>query len=819
MSKKTLRPFQNLAVDSGMDVFMAARELLDAAGGDAAGRRMAVNENGYLLIEAPTGAGKTLIAGTLVEKFSKTEDVVWFWFAPFKGVTAQTENFIKEEFSGLRIRSLSDDRQAALTQRGDVFVTTWGSVATRMKDKRNVRKDGESNSSIDSLILRLRDKGLRIGVVVDEAHHGFGRETQAAEFFKKVLQPEYTILITATPDDADVKEFEKSMQIGDLKRITISRPDVVAEGLIKEGIRCAAYIAPPDQKMLVDLEGTALRDGVSAHRKVKKTLEELGVGIVPLLLVQADSKEGSIERLRARLLQMGFTDEQVATHTAEEPDSGLMEIANDDRREVLIFKMAVALGFDAPRAFTLVSMRAARDADFGVQLVGRILRVHRLLHARARAKDLPDALTHGSVFLSVPEQQSGLDKAGQKINAMQTSYATASTALIVGKYGDGRPGVTHVSAQGQIELLGLEAEETGGGKSPFEKSEDGDDRGEDFQPSEDFDFAEFFSQKPRDSQDPKDTGIRAGTALMHRYPLRAGMPQGFKTQLPSPNNDVTEEDCANRFIVSTRQLFEVLKSRVPVERRTLNVFTREMQQEFNFAADISPAQAAKTAEKILKDDKIFDSRELRLALLRKMALVMREEAMAEADDTEKIAHFLDVILTTHPDLLRDAQKKALAESAEILDAAELPKEFLSEEILSTSPKNIYGVLPKMNTWEVAFAEMLDGDPNGIVKWWHRNPSQKPWSVNVLMTNGRRFFPDFVVGIEGRKTEGNILLADPKERFETAKEAQKIHALHQAYGKVLILAKDGARWMTVEYDDEAKKPIATREFRLSDTPGF
>ena len=77
MSKKTLRPFQNLAVDSGMDVFQAARELLDAAGEDAVGRRMAVNENGYLLIEAPTGAGKTLIAGTLVEKFSKEEDVVW----------------------------------------------------------------------------------------------------------------------------------------------------------------------------------------------------------------------------------------------------------------------------------------------------------------------------------------------------------------------------------------------------------------------------------------------------------------------------------------------------------------------------------------------------------------------------------------------------------------------------------------------------------------------------------------------------------------------------------------------------------------------
>lgn len=92
-------------------------------------------------------------------------------------------------------------------------------------------------------------------------------------------------------------------------------------------------------------------------------------------------------------------------------------------------------------------------------------------------------------------------------------------------------------------------------------------------------------------------------------------------------------------------------------------------------------------------------------------------------------------------------------------------------------------------------------------------------MNVLMTNGKGFFPDFVVGIEGRKTDGGILLADPKERFETAREAPKVLAEHKIYGKVLILAKDGARWMTVEYDQKAKKPVTNREFRLSDTPGF
>ena len=94
--------------------------------------------------------------------------------------------------------------------------------------------------------------------------------------------------------------------------------------------------------------------------------------------------------------------------------------------------MAVALGFDAPRAGILVSMRAARDQDYGVQLVGRILRVHRRLQGRARAKTLPPLLNYGYVFLADAEAQEGLDLAGQRINRLQTAYAKVSptTALV-----------------------------------------------------------------------------------------------------------------------------------------------------------------------------------------------------------------------------------------------------------------------------------------------------------------------------------------------------------------------------------------------------
>jgi superfamily II DNA or RNA helicase len=822
MSTKTLRGFQETAVESGVGLFTTAKGLLDAAGADAASRAVAINHNGYLLIEAPTGSGKTLMAGTIIERFSHEEDVVWFWFAPFKGVVGQTAAFLREEFHGLRLRELADDRAVAMSRRGDVFVTTWQTVATRVKDKRNVRKEGDTNPSIDTLIETLRDQGLRIGVVVDEAHHGFGAGTLAAKFFQEVLKPEYTILITATPDDADVRVFEKAMGIAELQRIRVSRADAVNAGLIKMGVKCAAYFVDPEKRSLVDLQGTALRDGVAAHRKLKQTLAEMKVPLVPLLLVQADSTDKSVEKLKARLLRMSFTDEQIAVHTADEPDADLLALANEERREVLIFKMAVALGFDAPRAFTLVSMRASRDPDFGVQLVGRILRVHRLLQGPAQKQKLRDELNYGYVFLADAETQTGLDIAGQKMNAIQTEYAKASSATVALRFGGGVTGVSNVDSHGQIQFFGLEGEEqtqSGGGTEEGTPTR----APESVQPT-DFDLGTFFggvSTVTSASSDAGNSPVQVvGSLGTHRYSLRAGVPRRFKTQVVCAQNEVTEEDCAHRFIISTRDLFEAMKSKIPVEKRTLDVFTHTMQQEFNFAADLSPTQAAEAAQKALLKNKTFDPRELRRALLRKMQAVMREEIMGEADDPEKVAHFLDVILATHPQLLWEAQKVALAKHAEILEAADLPCEVIWPEPLPSSSRNVYGVMPAgLNTWEKPFAELLDRDSNNIVTWWHRNEPRQPWSVNVLMPDGRGFYPDFVIGIEGRKTENGALLADPKLNFQRDDEAPKVLAEHRSYGKVMILFLDGVRWMTVNYDEKAKKPVIAREFRLSDAAGF
>ncbi len=832
-TRTTPKAFQQAAIESGLAIFSEAKRVLDAAPEDPAVRALAIGTHGILLIEAPTGAGKTLIAGHLVERFSAIECVVWFWFAPFKGVIGQTVAALRAEYPGLRLRELTEDRNAADSRDGDVWVTTWQTVATKVKDRRNVHRRSEGNLTVEELIEGVRAQGLRIGVVVDEAHHSFfgkGTATQAMEFYRTTLRPEYTALVTATPDDADVARFKKDLGLARLNPLRISRREPVEEGLIKEGIQCVAFLAPEEQKALVDFEATALREGAALHRKIKAELKTLGVQLVPLMLVQVDSTKDSAERAKQTLLRDGFTEDQIAVHTADEPDSGLLAIANDEQREVLIFKMAVALGFDAPRAGILVSMRAARDEDFGVQLVGRILRVHRKLQGRARAKTLPDLLRFGYVLLADSESQAGLDRAGQRINKLQTEYGAVSPTTVIVRTA-GQDQVHLVNPSGQVQLFTLQVETTGGvggfqptaGAPAFGTSPATQPGTEPGSAPWHATIVELltggFSAVPTDS--PSQESPMPSIQRAYTYALRADVPRRFKTQVISPDNDATESDCAQRFTVSSRHIIRALAAKIDVQTRKLEIFTQQL--ELGLAkASMDPEQAARAALRVLTRNETFDPRELRRELLKKLAATLREDGLTEiADDADQVGAMLNVILTTHPELLYDAQKAAVATHFEIEEAEdEIPSRLQSDTALNTSRLNVYRAEPQgMNSWETDFARLLDADMAGVVRWWHRNEPHKPWSVQVLLADGRGFFPDFVVGIEGRRCELGALLADPKFGFEVTQEHPKTYAEHPIYGRVLILSRSGGQWMTVRYNAAQQKPELGKEFRLADCAGY
>lgn len=427
-----LADFQTVAVGAIRDAVITAASYQRAN----PGRRQEVARRvGAVLLEAPTGSGKTLMLGRALEAIrGRTEaPCVWFWFAPYAGLVAQTRAALAEQCPSIRLRDLARDRSALLTRVGDVFVQTWALVATGRKEARKVRTPTEAAPALDDMLEDLRERGVRIGVVIDEAHLNFGASAQAAAtFYLDVLRPDFTLLATATPNDEKLEEFEHRAGVTVENRIVVSRDQVVEAGLNKRGLTLGVVRLDGRDAELIERDTAALTVAWRRHGMIKARLAERGLAVTPLMLVQVEDQAAGgadpVHAARQRLLEIGVPDAAIAVHTSGEPDSEFHTLAFDPAREVLIFKVAVATGFHAPRAWTLVSLRPTRGTNFGLQIVGRIMRVHPLVRPIHGQDALLD---RGWVFLTDPELQAGLDAAAAELKAGRASVATVADELQV----------------------------------------------------------------------------------------------------------------------------------------------------------------------------------------------------------------------------------------------------------------------------------------------------------------------------------------------------------------------------------------------------
>lgn len=806
------KPFQQIYIDNLLDLMRGAKSLYDEAENDD---RRIYSYNGASLLKAPTGSGKTLIAGTVCEKFAFEEKIVWFWFAPFKGLVGQAAASLRDHHPGLRVRDLATDRKVNGTRSGDTFVLTWASVVATSADARKLRKDNEQLPSLDGFLAGLRRRGFRIGVIIDEAHHGLGSETRSVEFFREVLVPDYSLMITATPDDADADKFTQAARIVDLHRVTVSREEAVEAGLIKPAVRSIAYISPPDQAALADFEAAALHDAVTMHGKIKAGLLEQGISLVPLLLVQANSDE-NIAEIRASLLKLGFPESAVSVHTAKEPDESFLAMAVNESKEVLIFKLAAALGFDAPRAFCMVSLRKIRDTDFGTQLVGRIMRVHKRLQGR----NLPPLLQHGYLFLADHESQQGITAAAEKINRLKSQLSQTSPFTMLTRVG----GSTRVQIirNNQPDLLEDEPEEIVLEKLPVLPPVP-------VGPHQTQDILDLLSgmipsPKPINPEDEASVEVTG-----FRYALRPGSPTHFLTQeLPLEVNDLLA--CMEQQIgFNDAALLAALAKDVQIIRIDRGHFENIKEDERSIIhARIDLEKAGQEAQQLLLRQQYLSPRDLQNHLLKRLATEFRSHGMADvADDEDRLETALDLILVRHPGLLREVEKSCSARFAITRDADLLPGYVDSTFSLQPSFKNIYGIYPAdLNPWEIEFARLLDNDPGGHILWWHRNPVKKRYSVCIVRPDGGRYFPDFVVGIKGRTiSRDGILLIETKHAIGSLDSQIKATVEHKAYGKALMIHwKD---WtdpkrrtaMTVSYDPRSDKNLLDAVFRCASAPSY
>lgn len=843
-----LKPFQREGSDEILGVFRDTAGKIEA---DPAKRSATALAQGVVLLRSPTGSGKTLTMGRTLERTigAFPRRTVWFWFAPYGGLVAQTSEALKGQCPGLRIRDLKADRDAAKARDGDVFISTWASVASAKKEAKVARRDDDDAVSVDLTIAALRADGWYIGAVIDEAHANFGGSAkQAADFYLKILRPDFTMLATATPKDRPLEEFEKATGMR-VNRVEVSREVVVHSCLNKVGVKAVHFRPDLRDENLLDMEEVAIYAGLVRHRMVKRALAEAGVDLVPLFMIQVDNEtrgeRDPVEKVKEFLKAQSVNMDTVAVHTSGEPDPAFHTLAYDEQKEILIFKVAAATGFDAPRAWTLVSMRRSIGVEFGLQVLGRIMRVHHKvqhLHpfATTPMRSTSNILDFGYVFMANPEEQVGITAAAATLKSIHDTIETVTDNVVVIDFG-GRKAVLLDPDGGFAELLDppppLPSAET---NAVSEDVTDGGDVEDATLPSPTR-AAALASQSWLDMALPEM--LRGALEEPHAPSLTLALTEETSTVRPGIvgyrlRTDIVFPRALAREVMpkSMDGLVKAIAQRIKIDDGVLSLVTRTRGKVIVTEEDVfgtsrttgrenvplSNLRIAQQAQMAFRFNDSIDDRDLKPALLERLRHEINERGHEVADEKD-LRRAVDLLAMARPELLHDACRSCLSGMVEIRQDEEIPAFYQSAETLETAEKNVYGVFPAgMNREELAFAQMLDADQTGTVLWWLRNAENTSWAVTIVLPNGRRHFPDFVIGVDGRrKSRDHIALVEVKDDGRTGRlfstaNTDKVRTEHSLYRSALMVFRDErGQWVNVAYNPAIQRHVASKSFDIED----
>lgn len=356
-----------------------------------------------LAFQAPTGSGKTVtmacllrdIVNELPTRFEiPNRNVTYIWIAP-NTLHLQSYNSLSHFYSETRdIRTLSiEDITDDCLKPNEMLFLNWQTIN---RDDTLFMRENENGKSFYNILNQTLLNDTQIVVIIDEEHLMAGGKTaEKAEMILTRMRPKIELRISATLTDKSLKSSH---------RVMIPREDVVKAQMIKKGVHLNPALRAEEQAGR-DADVVLLQKALEKRVELEQHYVAAGTNIRPLLLIQLPSDTAKISaedtRIRdtvvAQLEVMGVTEQngKLAVWLSGEK-SNLEDISKPDNMvEVLLFKQAIALGWDCPRASVLLIYREMRNERFTVQTMGRILRMPEQKHYAN------EALNYGYVYTNL----------------------------------------------------------------------------------------------------------------------------------------------------------------------------------------------------------------------------------------------------------------------------------------------------------------------------------------------------------------------------------------------------------------------------------
>lgn len=324
------------------------------------------NEKQTIIMQAPTGSGKTIILIDFVDQYlSKVSaNTAFIWLCPGKGDLEEQSQLKMQKVAPQRnTQNLFDALQNGFTPETTTFIN-WELVT---KAGNTAIRDSERKNLFDRIADAHRN-GLNFVIIIDEEH---SNDTAKAKAVIDAFSANHIIRVSATAVNNKRDDY-----------FEIDEIDVIDAGLITKALYINEGI---ENNVEIDDDYDYLLTLADEKRKaIANQYQSIGKNIRPLVLIQfPNGSPETIEAVEEKLRNMGYTYENGMVSkwmSGDKKDIPDNLTANDGIPVFLLMKQAISTGWDCPRAKILVKLRENMSDQFEIQTIGRIRRMPEACH-------------------------------------------------------------------------------------------------------------------------------------------------------------------------------------------------------------------------------------------------------------------------------------------------------------------------------------------------------------------------------------------------------------------------------------------------------
>lgn len=337
-----------------------------------------------VVFQAPTGSGKTVMMAETLKQLvldAGMNDLLSFiWVAP-RQLHIQSKEKLENYFEATRTIKCSyfEDLDERQIQEKEILFFNWESI--NKKDNIYIMENEQENN-LSTIIERTRADGRKIVLIIDESH--FAQNAEAANRLKTDIDADFTIEVSATATAMGDKNV--NITIDEVKKDALEGREGAMikkavslnenfENLVKDG-QVVSKLSSGTEELVLDA-------AINKRLELIKLFDKEKENINPLILIQLPDRRTDLEdEIKNKIINtlkdkynIKTENGKLAIWLSEEHINEENIAKPDNETEVLIFKQALALGWDCPRAQILVLFRDWKSIVFSIQTIGRIMRM------------------------------------------------------------------------------------------------------------------------------------------------------------------------------------------------------------------------------------------------------------------------------------------------------------------------------------------------------------------------------------------------------------------------------------------------------------